>query len=517
VANLAKSISYAKKKGNYFSQTEEKSGFLRPFHPFIGKISGRTNQKGEASVVVYTLNAKPMKKDFSFIRGSLLLLCWIGCLCPGSLPASASPTPSTLFPLDISWWQRFNDLTLDSLITVALRENQSVTKAMHQRELARINWHNQRSKQLPSLALNGGWSRSRSSGMITKDGSASLDGYWSANATISWEADLFGALRARAKEQKENFYATQEELYSTKVALAAQVANDYFLLRQYQQELLVVERNCASQKKVMELTEVRYETGLASKLDVVQARSVYYNSRSTIPSLEANIQSSINAIAVLIGAFPDEVRAQLALPQPLSDYIEPVGIRVPAELLRRRPDVQAAEYTVAAEAAALGASKSEFLPTLSLTGTLGYEAHRFDDLGRRKGMVWQMAPVLTWTLFNGGENVRAVQAAKVQWQEAIDAYRSTLLTAVQEVESALSSYAHALKQTLLIKEVVIQGKEALTLSLELYKQGLTTFQNVLDAQRSLLTYEDSLVQAQAAALRALVQLYQALGGGYAQV
>jgi outer membrane protein TolC len=132
-------------------------------------------------------------------------------------------------------------------------------------------------------------------------------------------------------------------------------------------------------------------------------------------------------------------------------------------------------------------------------------------------MVWQMAPVLTWTLFNGGENVRAVQAAKVQWQEAIDAYRSTLLTAVQEVESALSSYAHALKQTLLIKEVVIQGKEALTLSLELYKQGLTTFQNVLDAQRSLLTYEDSLVQAQAAALRALVQLYQALGGGYAQV
>jgi outer membrane protein TolC len=128
-----------------------------------------------------------------------------------------------------------------------------------------------------------------------------------------------------------------------------------------------------------------------------------------------------------------------------------------------------------------------------------------------------MAPVLTWTLFNGGENVRAVQAAKVQWQEAIDAYRSTLLTAVQEVESALSSYAQALKQTLLIKEVVIQGKEALTLSLELYKQGLTTFQNVLDAQRSLLTYEDSLVQAQAAALRALVQLYQALGGGYAQV
>ena len=192
------------------------------------------------------------------------------------------------------------------------------------------------------------------------------------------------------------------------------------------------------------------------------------------------------------------------------------GRELPLNLLRQRPDVQAAEHTVAAQAAALGATKADLLPQLSLTGSFGYEARDFGDLGKKSAQVWQIAPVLTWTLFNGGENVLARRSAKIQWEEALDAYRYTLQSAVQEVESALSSYQYALKQTVLLKEVVLQGKEALSLSIELYKQGLTTFQNVLDSQRSLLTYEDSLVQAQATSLLSLVQLYQALGGGYVQ-
>ena len=298
------------------------------------------------------------------------------------------------------------------------------------------------------------------------------------------------------------------------VSLCAEVASAYFNLREAQQELGVLQRNAFSQKAVVEITEVRYNTGLVSKLDVAQAKSVYYSTLASIPSVESGIIQYTNALAVLLGLYPQDVVSSLENSRPLPDYIEPVEVGVPGQLLLRRPDVRAAERQVNAQAALLGASKSDWLPSFFLNGSLGYASHDMKDLTKRSSMTWSIAPSISWTIFNGGQRLNAVKLQRAQLDETINRFNNTVLTAVQEVDNAMSSYRNSIKQIVACREMVNQGKEAFKLSLDLYKQGLSPFQNVLDAQRSLLSYENALVQAQGYSLICLVQMYQALGGGW---
>lgn len=416
-------------------------------------------------------------------------------------------------PVNDVWWKVFHDTTLDSLIQVAVVQNNSAIKALHQMDMARLNWRMQQGKFFPNLSLGGGWNRQKSSGNTVGQPEA-WTGYWDAAVSMSWEIDVFGSIRLKAKAQKESFRASQEEYNATMISLCAQVATAYFNLRQYQQELEVLRRNSASQKQVVELTEVRYQTGLASKLDVAQAKSVYYSTLASIPSVEAGIIQSINSLAVLIGVYPDDIGGALSTPKPLPDYVEAVGIGLPANLLRRRPDIRAAERTVRSYAAALGASKADLLPKFNLNGSFGYAAHETNKWFKRESMTWQIAPAMTWTFFSGGQLYNASRLARTQLEEAVNQYNQTVLTAVQEVDNAMSAYSNAIKQAVALREVIYQGRETLMLSLELYKQGLSPFQNVLDAQRSLLSYENSMVQAKGYSLVCLVQMYQALGGGW---
>ena len=196
---------------------------------------------------------------------------------------------------------------------------------------------------------------------------------------------------------------------------------------------------------------------------------------------------------------------------------------VPGQLLLRRPDVRAAERQVNAQAALLGASKSDWLPSFFLNGSLGYASHDMKDLTKRSSMTWSIAPSISWTIFNGGQRLNAVKLQRAQLDETINRFNNTVLTAVQEVDNAMSSYRNSIKQIVACREMVNQGKEEDYISVsvivndsssDLYKQGLSPFQNVLDAQRSLLSYENALVQAQGYSLICLVQMYQALGGGW---
>ena len=198
----------------------------------------------------------------------------------------------------------------------------------------------------------------------------------------------------------------------------------------------------------------------------------------------------------------------------LPDYMEPVGVGLPADLLLRRPDVRQAERLVNAQAALLGASKSDWLPQVFLKGSVGYAARDLKDLTRRKSMTFEIAPTLSWTLFSGTKLVNATKQARAQLDEAVHNFNETVLTAVQETDNAMNNYRNSIKQIVALREVRNQGQETLKLSLELYKQGLSPFQNVLDALRSLLTYENQLTQAEGSSLLYLVSLYQALGGGY---
>ncbi|WP_347043372.1 TolC family protein [Bacteroides fragilis] len=418
-----------------------------------------------------------------------------------------------VLPVDDQWWKAFQDPVLDSLISVAVKQNYSVLTAIDRINMAKANLRMERGNFFPTIGLNAGWTRQQSSGN-TSDLPQSTQHYYDASLNMSWELDLFGSIRNRVKAQKENFAASKEEYTGTMISLCAQVASAYINLRELQQELAVVQKNCASQEAVLKITEVRYNTGLVSKLDVAQAKSVFFSTKASIPQIESGINQYITTLAILLGTYPQEVRPALTAPGTLPDYMEPIGVGLPADLLLRRPDIRSAERSVNAQAALVGASKSDWLPQVFLKGSVGYAAKDLKDLTHHKSMTYEIAPALSWTLFKGTQLVNATKLAKAQLDEAINQFNQTVLTAVQETDNAMNAYRNSIKQIVALREVRNQGQETLTLSLELYKQGLTPFQNVLDAQRSLLSYENQLVQARGYSLLQLIAMYQALGGGW---
>ena len=418
-----------------------------------------------------------------------------------------------ILPVDDHWWKSFQDIKLDSLIAVAVDRNYSVAMAIDRIAAARANLWMERGNFFPSIALNAGWTRQETSGN-TSTLPQTTDRYYDASLSMSWEVDVFGSIRKRVKAQKENFAASKEEYTGVMISLAAEVASSYINLRELQQELEVVKKNSASQEEVLKITEVRFNTGLVAKLDVAQAKSVLYSTKASIPQLEAGINQYITSLAVLLGMYPQDVRPILEPVGKLPDYMEPIGIGMPIDLLMRRPDVRSAERTVNAQAALLGASKSDWLPKVFLKGSFGYAARDLNDLMKSKSMTYEIAPALSWTIFSGGQLVNATRLAKAQLDESINQFNQTVLTAVQEADNAMNSYKNSIKQIVALREVRNQGIETLKLSLDLYKQGLSPFQNVLDAQRSLLSYENQLVQAQGSSLLQLIALYKALGGGW---
>ena len=419
-----------------------------------------------------------------------------------------------VLPVDDQWWKVFEDATLDSLIHLAMEQNPSVLMAINRIDQAKAQWRISQSEFYPSLTFNGGWTRQQTSGNLGTGSPQAWTGYYSASVQMSWQLDVFGVIRQKAKAQKELYAASKEEYNATMVSLCAEVASAYFNLREMQQEVDVLRRNAVSQEAVVKITESRYKTGLVSKLDVAQAKSVYYSTLASIPTTEASVIQYLNTLAILLGLYPQDVTDALSDTKPLPDYMEPVGVGVPGELLLRRPDVRGAERQVNTQASLLGASKRDWLPEFFLNGSFGYASDDLKDVGKKGSVTWSIAPSMTWNLFNGGRNLQEERLQRAQLDESINQFNQTVLTAVQEVDNAMSAYKNSIKQILACREMLYQGKEAFNLSLDLYKQGLTPFQNVLDAQRSLLTYENTLVKAKGYSLVCLVQMYQALGGGW---
>ena len=394
-------------------------------------------------------------------------------------------------PVDDQWWKNFNDPTLDSLIEVAVKQNYSVLMAVDRIAMAKANLRIQQGSYSPTLGLAAGWTRQQSSGH-TSNLPQTITQYSDAALSMNWEIDVFGSM----------------------VSLCAQVASAYINLRELQQEVEVVKKNCLSQQAVVKITEKRYETGLVSKLDVAQALSVYYDTKASLPMLEAGIIQYTNALGVLMGLYPWDVREIMETRKPLPEYIETIGIGIPANLLLRRPDIREAERLVNARAASLGASKSDWWPKVFVKGSVGFASHDLDKLVNHNSLTYEIAPAISWNFFQGTKLAQATRLAKAQLDESIRQFNQDVLTAVQEVDNAMNFYKNSIKQIVALREVVNQGKQTLELSLDLYKQGLTPFQNVLDAQRSLLSYENELTQARGSSLLSLIQLYQALGSGW---
>ena len=418
-------------------------------------------------------------------------------------------------PVDDEWWLNFNDPVLDSLIAVAGGNNYSVLAAMENIKKARAAWRVSQSKLMPQFDLGVGWQRAKTSGNIASTlYNEAWEGEFSTAVSMQWQADVFGSIYMRSKAQKKLFMATEEEYNAVMVSLIANVATTYFSLRQSLAQMQVLRWNAESQKEIMNIVVSRYDSGLASKLDVAQARSVYYSTKAQIPAMQATVDGYRYTMAVLLGTYPEELDGWLQEGYALPAYTAPIGVGIPAELLRRRPDIRAAERQVEANAALLGATKRDWFPQLLVSGSIGFQSDELKTLFRSRSLTWEIAPTISWNIFGGNDRVNATREARAALDASILDFNGKMLTALQEVESAMSQYENSITQIAALREAVNQNQETLTLSLELYKQGLTQFQNVLDAQRTLLTYQNYLVQALGGSLIYLVQLYEALGGGW---
>ena len=306
----------------------------------------------------------------------------------------------------------------DSLIHVAVRQNPSVLTALNRIDMAKANLRIARGGYYPALSLDAGWNRQQTSGNTGTGQPQSRVGYYDATVNMSWQVDVFGSIRQRVKAQKENFAASREEYNATMVSLCAEVGVSLFLICvRPNRNLVCYSAMLYLKKAVVDITEVRYNTGLASKLDVAQAKSVYYSTLASIPATESGIIQYMNALAVLLGLYPQDVTAALETGKPLPDYIEPVGVGLPGQLLLRRPDVRVAERQVNAQAALLGASKTDWLPSFFLNGSFGYASHDMKDFTRRSSMTWSIAPSMSWTIFNGGQRANNVACSVHNWMK----------------------------------------------------------------------------------------------------
>ncbi|MCM1076452.1 MAG: efflux transporter outer membrane subunit [Bacteroides sp.] len=420
-------------------------------------------------------------------------------------------------PSDDEWWKKFNDPLLDSLINVGIENNFNVLTAIHRMDMAKAQVKSAQSGYYPSIDLSAGYTKSRSAGAIAGSNVPSTNSsYFNLGASMSWQIDVFGKISASVKNKKALYNASRTEYLATMVSLTADIATYYFNLRIFQRQLMVTREHLASQKRVVDIVKARFDAGLVSKLDVAQSLTVYYSTEASVPQLETSVRQAENALAILLGVYPDVLHAQLNAEwtRPEIRHLVPAGI--PADLLRRRPDIVAAEYEVSAYASALGVAKKDFLPTLTLNGTIGVSAHDAGDLFKDNSLQYSIAPTLSWTLFDGFGRKYAVAEAREQMKIGIENYNQTVLTAVQEVDNAMVAYTSSLKIIDSYTKVLEQSEEAFKLSVDLYKEGLTAFTNVVDAQINSLTYANTLISERGNAFISLIDLYKALGGSPVQ-
>ncbi|MBP3353701.1 MAG: TolC family protein [Bacteroidales bacterium] len=426
---------------------------------------------------------------------------------------SDSVFSTSVMPAD-NWWREFNDPILDSLIVLAINNNQDIYAAYDNITAARASYRIAQSAFYPSITLERGWSTSKSSRNL--DDATNYDGdvtqsNWLFALNASWEIDIFGRIRAAAKSAKYGYEAEIELYNAAIISLTADMVTYYGSLRTMQQQLIVAVKNIDSQKEILNITEKRYYAGLASQLDIAQAKSVYYSTKASVPVLQSSIDKQINTIAMLVGEFPQNIYDHLAVPSNIPKYIDIVAIGNSSEMLTKRPDVAAALLKSKSAKEGITGAKRNFSPQFYVDGSFGFQGQDLNRTFKNNSITYSLTPRISWNIFQGASNFNALKKSKAEYDSSVRNYNSVVLKAAEEVSSAMSAYKGRIKQIVSLRELVIQGELMLSLSLDLYKRGLSDFQNVLDAQRSLLEYQNSLVAAEGNALTALVNLYRALG------
>ncbi len=468
-------------------------------------------------------------------RGLLLVasLFVIGCAAVGpdyvppiaSMPAVwssdlAEGVPSGDAELH-EWWKLFEDPVLSGLIDRASGGNLDLRAAVSRIDEARAMLGVARGARLPRIDADASYSRSRQSSESSLGGKSigdlvsvsDVDTYATAIGA-GWEVDVFGRVRRSVESSHANWQASVEDYGAVLVALRAEVALVYIKTRTLQGRIAIAERNVAAQRASREIVRERRAAGTAPGLELAQADANVASTEAILPQLRAQLRLATNRLSVLLGEHPgaleEELRTESSVPAPPEGTL----VSIPADLLRKRPDIRRAERLLAAQTARVGVATADLYPRLSLSGVFGFSAQSAGDLFQASSRTFGLGPSLVWNVFAGGSVRSTIDVEDAGVEQALVAYEHTVLRALEDVESALTSYSHERTRNTSLSSAVDAYRRAVGFAEDLYKGGTTDFQNVLDAQRNLLAFEDQLATSDAALVEHLVTMYRAMGGAW---
>ena len=415
-------------------------------------------------------------------------------------PAAAAPAP----PLPSDWWTLFKDPVLDRLVNEALSANLSIQAAMARLDEAHEATRSAAGSFFPSLSVGASMRRSGSAAPPTT--------LYSVPLQLSYELDVWGRLRREYESAKHTEEATADDYVFVRQTEAAAVAQAYFTLRLYDREVGFFNEALGLYRQQLDLTNTKFKSGLGLPTDLLQAKTQVNTATNQLIDVRRARAKQEHALALLLGRPPSEFSLDSA---PLDLAIPDVPAGLPVNLLNRRPDVAETEHQLAAANALIGVATADFFPSFSLTGSAGFQSSSADNLFEWEKRTWSVAPGLTLPLFEGGQLTAARARAKARYRELVADYRSAVLVAFRDVEDALSDLGFLAEKAKSLDATLESAREYSRLTELQYRQGLTTYLQVIDANQTLLSNELSAAQTQLDRLDTSVLLMKALGGGWA--
>jgi NodT family efflux transporter outer membrane factor (OMF) lipoprotein len=365
--------------------------------------------------------------------------------------------------------------------------------------------------------LNAAYSRITASRNAANRSSPGFDAYYNdfqGSFDAGWELDFWGKFRRGIQSANADLFGSIADYDDLLVALLAEVARTYVLIRTTEERLSYARDNVKIQARSLEITEVLFRNGAVTELDVQEAKALLKNTEALIPVLETDLQQSKNALSILLGMPPGDLDEMLGEPGPIPKAPLEVAVGIPAELLRRRPDIQRAEFNAAAQSALIGYSKADLYPHFSLLGSIGLQADDMGDFFARKSTAGSIGPSFSWDIFNYGRIKNQVRVQDARLQELIITYQNTVLQAQQEVEDSLVGFLKSQEEEECLADSVDASRRAVDLALLQYRDGAVDYTRVLNTQSALVDSEDNLASTRGNIVTFLIAAYKALGGGW---
>lgn len=420
---------------------------------------------------------------------------------------------STTAPATAAWWEPLGDPQLNHLVETALANSPDLRAAEARLRQSRAGLRQQKGNQLPKIGGNAVYLHAQ---LPDSPLGVSHADFYNLGFDATWEADLFGGTRRAVEAASAEAQAAEADVADAHVQLSAEIAQAYVQLRDAQQRLELVRKSVDVENQALTLTQQRRTQGVASDLDVERIRTQVENTRATLIPLDEQIAEALDQLAALTGREPGALDAELAAPAPLPRLPEVTPVGDPASLLRRRPDIRAAELRLVSKNAQIGERIADWFPKLTLIGDLGFSAAEPGHLVRSENFMWIGAPLLQWNALDFGRTKARVEEAHAGFDEAAAKYESTVLGALRDANVALSRYGHQRESVVSLRSVETSATRSAELTEQRYRAGTTSALEWLDAERTRFSAEQNRISADADLLKDYVALQKSLGLGWRQ-